>query len=303
MEAIIALLLVISTLTACAGKAPDQSQSSEELAPLQENVVMSEAAPESLRYRVEMAVYEDAVVADDGTELATCRFEYPVMTVCWPDGTPLEKAQTSAEKQALAAMETFNDQFGPTSLEEEFQTMADTAREDRDFRQESGWEWTSAYAMELDSEVYQTDQMVSISATYYSYTGGSHPNTVLLAWNFDLTTGQFFTPELLATDGKAFSQAVQEELVSQSRLVAAENEMPSEEFFWSNYEEILSTWSSYAVSFDETGMTVAFSPYELASYAAGAQIYHLSYEELMPYLSPHGMELLGLDSGEPDTAG
>lgn len=303
MEAIIALLLVISTLTACAGKAPDQSQSSEELAPLQENVVMSEAAPESLRYRVETAVYEDAVVADDGTELATCRFEYPVMTVCWPDGTPLEKAQTTAEEQALAAMETFNDQFGPASLKEEFQTMADTAREDRDFRQESGWEWTSAYAMELDSEVYQTDQMVSISATYYSYTGGSHPNTVLLAWNFDLTTGQFFTPELLATDGKAFSQAVQEELVSQSRLVAAENEMPSEEFFWSNYEEILATWSSYAVSFDETGMTVAFSPYELAAYAAGAQIYHLSYEELVPYLSPHGMELLGLDSGEPDTAG
>ena len=49
-------------------------------------------------------------------------------------------------------------------------------------------------------------------------------------------------------------------------------------------------------------MTVAFSPYELAAYAAGAQIYHLSYEELMPYLSPHGMELLGLSTGEADTA-
>lgn len=302
MEAIIALLLVISTLTACAGKAPGQSQSSEERAPLQENVVMSEAAPENLNYQVDVVVYEDSATAEDGTELATCRFEYPVMTVCWPDGTPLEEAQTSVEEQALTAAATFNDQFGPDTVEQEFRDMTTMAQEDLDFRRESGMEWTTGYAMELQCSVYQTEKMVSVSADYYSYTGGAHPNTVLLSWNFDLTTGQFFTAELLATDGQAFSEAVQNELASQSRMVAAENGIPSEEFFWSNYEEILTAWSSYAVSFDETGMTVAFSPYELAAYAAGAQIYHLSYEELMPYLSPHGMELLGLSTGEADTA-
>ena len=302
MEAIIALLLVISTLTACAGKAPDQSQPSEEPAHLQENEVVSEAAPENLDYRVDVEVYENTAAAEDGTELATCRFEYPVMTVCWPDGTPLEEAKTSAEERALTVAASFNDQFGPDTVEQEFQDMTTMAREDLAFQRESGLEWTSGYAMDLQCSVYQTEEMVSVSADYYSYTGGAHPNNVLLAWNFDLTTGQFFTAELLATDGQAFSQAVQNELTSQCRKVAAENGIPSEEFFWSNYEEILAAWSSYAVSFDETGMTVAFSPYELAAYAAGAQIYHLSYEELMPYLSPHGMELLGLNAGETDTA-
>ena len=46
------------------------------------------------------------------------------------------------------------------------------------------------------------------------------------------------------------------------------------------------------------GMTVAFSPYELAAYVVGAQVYYLDYTQLMPYLSPHGVELLGLESTE-----
>lgn len=296
METIIALLLVLSTLTACAGRAPDTASALTLTPSLEENAVLSEAAPENLSFQVEMEIYEDTSVADDGTELVTCRFEYPVMTACWPNGTILEEAQTAAEEQALATVRTFNNQFGPTTVEVEFQEMTAMAQEDLSFRQEAGMEWVAPYTMELSYEAYQTEQMISVWADYYSFTGGAHPNTVMLAWNFDLTTGQFFTPEVLATDGQTFSQAVQQELIHQSRLVAAENGMEAEQFFWSNYQDILSDWSSYAVSFDESGMTVGFSPYELAAYAAGSQVYHLSYEQLMPYLSPHGLELLGLDS-------
>ena len=43
------------------------------------------------------------------------------------------------------------------------------------------------------------------------------------------------------------------------------------------------------------GMSVAFSPYELAAYAAGPQTFELSYEFLKPYLDEHGLEVLGLD--------
>ena len=80
-------------------------------------------------------------------------------------------------------------------------------------------------------------------------------------------------------------EAVRAELLRQSQETAADNDMAPEEYFWSNYEEILAGWSSYAVSFDETGMTVGFSPYELAAYAAGPQIYHLPYETFAGYLS------------------
>ena len=45
--------------------------------------------------------------------------------------------------------------------------------------------------------------------------GGAHPNTVLLAWNFDLMTGQFFAPEILAADGQIFLDAVRDEIIRQ----------------------------------------------------------------------------------------
>ena len=41
-------------------------------------------------------------------------------------------------------------------------------------------------------------------------------------------------------------------------------------------------------------MTVAFSPYELAAYAAGAQEFTLTYEELAPHLNQRGQQVLGL---------
>ena len=66
------------------------------------------------------------------------------------------------------------------------------------------------------------------------------------------------------------------------------------EMFWEDYEDIIADWSSYAVSFDEAGMTVAFSPYELAAYAAAAQVFTLSYLELAPHLNQRGQQVLVL---------
>lgn len=99
--------------------------------------------------------------------------------------------------------QTFNDQFRAWAASDGADEMAAGAEEDRAFRAESGLEW-HPYELELDCSLYQTEELISVQAEYYSYTGGAHPNTVLLAWNYDLTTGQFLTPEQLAADGQAF---------------------------------------------------------------------------------------------------
>lgn len=296
MGAFIAVLLVVSTLAGCT--APMETvELPDEPAPLEGTATFSQAAPESLHYAVELETLEDTAVAEDGVELARYTYVLPVMSVTLEDGTELQEAKNEVEETALSFVEAFNGQFQTWAESNDFHELVEWAAEDRTLQTEAGLEW-NAYTLELDCSVYQTDQLVSVRAEYYSYTGGAHPNTVLMAWNFDLTSGQFFTPEVLATDGQRFSEAVQEELVRQSREVAAESEMAPEEFFWSNYEEILAGWSSYAVSFDETGMTVGFSPYELAAYAAGSQVYHLSYSQLLGYLSDHGRQLLGLAETE-----
>ena len=285
------ILLLICCLLAGCTAAPAAREPAESTPP----PAVEPALEEPCVCTVEIMDWEDSAVDGDGASLATCRVHMPVLTARRADGTAIETAGTEAEARALAAAETFNAQLAAWTLDEEFQELADLAREERAWRQESGIDWGPAFFTEMTSETYQTDRLVSVAGDYYSYTGGAHPNTVLMAWNFDLETGAFFVPEQLAGDGEAFSKAVSEGIVRQIGETAAEYDLTAAEMFWENYEEVAAGWSSYAVSFDETGMTVGFSPYELAAYAAGPQVFHLSYDLLAPHLGDYGRAVLGLE--------
>lgn len=293
MTKLIALLMTL-LLTACSAATMADVKSAP---PPEDALLAEEPAQETIRYTVEIQMCEDAVQAEDGTTLASYRFSLPVLTACREDGTAITDPQTERETQAVVTANAFNERFDGWARAEEFQTVAEGAAEDYAWRRTAGYEWPGGYTMEMDCTVYQTDRMVSVSGLYYSYTGGAHPNTYLMGWNFDLDAGVFFEPELLAEDS-TMQEAVGAELIRQARARAAENGLAPEEFFWSDYETIIADWGSYAVSFDETGMQVAFSPYELAAYAVGTQEFQLSYEWLEPWLSVHGQELLGLEPEE-----
>lgn len=289
------LILLCCLLTGCAAAPANRGEAPPPSAPPPAAVPAPEEAP--CGYAVEMAERECASRDNDSALLATYRVNLPVLRARRSNGVDItaETAATDAEKRALAAAETFNAQFTAWEAADPLPELAETAREDRSWRQEAGIGDFSEYSIDLDCRVYQTERLVSVAGDYYSYTGGAHPNTVLMAWNFDLETGEFFAPEQLAEDAEAFSQVVREEIVRQIGRRAEDNGMAAEEMFWSNYEEIAAGWSSYAVSFDETGMTVGFSPYELAAYAAGAQSFLLPYNLLAPHLSGHGRAVLGLE--------
>ncbi len=294
MGAVIALLLVLSTLTACAGSTvTDVKNAMPAMAAMpQEDTAVT--------YVVNVAEYTDTICDEDGTELVMYSYQVPELQVLREDGSQVQKAQSPTERAALATAETFNSRFSDWTEEERLAEIAGYAREDRAWRTESGGEWTEAcsYTESLTCQVYQTEHLVSIAAVCDSYTGGAHPNQVLLGWNFDLTTGEFFSPEALAADGQEISNLVAEEIIRQAEARAAENGMESENFFWENYREVAADWGNYALSFDETGMTVGYSPYEMACYAAGPQVFTLTYEQLLPGLSDHGLEVLGLVADE-----
>ena len=249
---------------------------------------------EELTYQVTARLWEDAALAEDGTMLASYSFDLPEMTVLGEDGAAVTEAQTAAEEAALTAAETFNQRFLNWLSDEELDSMAQEAAQELEWFREAGAEWFGGYRQELTVSIYQTEHLVSLDGTYYSYAGGAHPNTWHMGWNFDLDSGMFFGPESLAADSAEFQEAVLGELIRQADAQAAEYDLAPQEFFWADYRDILANWSSYAVSFDENGMLIAFSPYELASYAAGTQSFRLSYEWLLPYLSEHGLTVLEL---------
>ena len=286
MSTMIALLLVLSALVGCAGETLTNVKNA-----------LPDLPAEVIAFSVEMETYEETVRDEDGAALAECSYELPVLTARLADGSVLETVATAGQERALAVAETFNGRFAQWKTNP--RTLAESAREDRAFRNESGLE-PVAYTDNLSCTVYQTDRLVSVSGNYSTYTGGAHPNSILMSWNFDLDAGEFFEPEIL-DEGGDFREYVHLALVKQARETAAAAGMTPKDFYWEDYEDTLAEWSSYAVSFDETGMTVGFSPYELAAYAAGPQVFHLAYETLLPHLGQHRRALLGLEDGGQGT--
>ena len=286
MSTMIALLLVLSALVGCAGETLTNVKNA-----------LPDLPAEVIAFSVEMETYEETVRDEDGAALAECSYELPVLTARLADGSVLETVATAGQERALAVAETFNGRFAQWKTNP--RTLAESAREDRAFRNESRLE-PVAYTDNLSCTVYQTETLVSVSGNYSTYTGGAHPNSILMSWNFDLDAGEFFEPEIL-DEGGDFREYVHLALVKQARETAAAAGMTPKDFYWEDYEDTLAEWSSYAVSFDETGMTVGFSPYELAAYAAGPQVFHLAYETLLPHLGQHGRALLGLEDGGQGT--
>lgn len=253
--------------------------------------------PESsapLAYGVSSRTYEESVLAEDGTVLGQVHFELPVLEVR-RGGTVLETGANDAERQALEVAASFNSQFESWTNGDMVREMETWAREDYQYRPEFFTEDGGAYEEELTCSVYQTDSLISVAGFYYTYTGGAHPNSWMFGWNYDLDSGTFLSASALAEDSEAFRQAVAEEIIRQANQPMEDGTIPAEGY-WEDYESIAADWSSYAVFFDEDGMTVVFSPYELACYAAGSQIFTISHETLRPWLSEYGVSLLGLEA-------
>lgn len=262
MSTMIALFLVLSTLAGCA---------SETLINVK-NAIPPPPAP-VVTYTVELETYEDSFQDEDGSDLARCVYEIPVLKADRPEGD--------------AACETFNREFD--TWRDNGAGIARAAKEDRPFMNSA-----AVYSDELRCSVYQTGRLISVAGTYVTYTGGAHPNTILLSWNFDLESGAFFDAATLDDEAR-FHDAVVQALNAQAALRARESGLAPRDFFWEDYQDTLENWSSYAVSFGEAGMSVMFSPYELACYAAGPQVFEIPYEDLAPHLGSQGRALLGLE--------
>lgn len=287
-----ALLLMMSVLLTGCGTAQVSNMMN-----IQDTTVpaLQSIPTQAIRYQVDLELYEDASYAEDGQLLATYHVQVPVMTVCRENGTPLENPRTDLEKQAVTAAETFNQQFAVWTSEDAFQELTEDVQTELDFRLENGMLPMESYTMDLSCTVYQTEHLVSVAGLCYSYTGGAHPNTWQLGWNFDLMNGTFMNGVMASSNNTEFRKAVADELLRQAAETAQDNGVVPEEMFWPEYESLLANWDNYTVFFDSTGMTVAFSPYELAPYACGTQKFHLSYDWMQPLLDQRACQILELD--------
>ena len=253
-------------------------------------------AEEAVSYTVERTTGEDASQAQDGSPLVSYHYVLPELRALRADGTRIETARTARERDALAVTEAFNAKFASWAAAKDFEGLTQEAEADLAWRQTNNMEWNNGYVLDLDCSVYQTERMVSVSGVYYSHMdGAAHPNTWLLSWNFDLESGSYFEPDLLA-ENTELQSAVTEEIIRQANEPLEDGTVPAASY-WEDYRDIAANWGTAAVSFDSAGMVVSYSPYELAPYVFGTQTFRFPYDFLKPYLSAHGQELLGLQGG------
>lgn len=255
------------------------------------------ADPEEITYEVTTDPHEETVHAEDGTLLMTVSFQLPHLQA-YADGTLIETPATPAQEEAMARVNTFNENFN------QWRESGDTAQSMEDAKSlyqsfPDAFSNTS-YCEEFTYTAYRTGSLISIAADYYSYLGGAHPNDVYFSWNFDLDSGTFLTIPELATDPQTFTLAVADMIEAQAvEQFATEPEyegLSISDVYWDNYREVMEKWGSdYAASFDADGLTVIFSAYELASYANGPQEFHIPYAALDSYWSDSGRAVLGLN--------
>ena len=255
------------------------------------------ADPEEITYEVTTDPHEETVHAEDGTLLMTVSFQLPHLQA-YADGTLIETPATPAQEEAMARVNTFNENFN------QWWESGDTAQSMEDAKSlyqsfPDAFSNTS-YCEEFTYTAYRTGSLISIAADYYSYLGGAHPNDVYFSWNFDLDSSTFLTIPELATDPQAFTLAVADMIeVQAGERFASEPEyegLSISDIYWDNYRETIENWGSdYAASFDADGLTVIFSAYELASYANGPQEFHIPYAALDSYWSDSGRAVLGLN--------
>lgn len=284
MTALLALLLAVSILSGCSGGMATEVKNAAAAPP---ELLYEEAVRTEPVYTVEVEVLEDTILAEDGTELIRYRFETPRLSV-------LEDTLT-AETQAVLAV--FNEEFNDWTDSEGLAELTRAAEEELGWQREAGGEWYGPFELELVCDIYRTERMISVYGAYYRNTGGAHPNTYPMSWNYDLAAGTFFKADELATDSQDFQDEVRDEILRQANTPREDGTVPAEGY-WEDYEDIAANWHNYTVTFDDLGMTVVFAPYELACYAAGPQRFYLAYEDLLPHLSDHGRSILGLEGTE-----
>jgi hypothetical protein len=296
LKQLLPTVLTMALLTGCAA-APDAAASAPPgtaVSAFGAANVVSASQTETLSFALVSDQRGDTRLADDGTELAAYSYTIPVLQATTQDGEVLRSAATAEEKDALIVADAFNENFTNWLQSTDFSEIFSLAQADYADSQGSGQDWVSYYNEEFTYTSWRTDRLISIAGEYYSYTGGAHPNTVQLGWNFDLQTGRFLHPTALGADSELFQTLVTSAIIGLADQRAAAEGIPPDEMYWENYRDIAQQWPEYAVSFSQAGMTVIFPAYELAGYAAGPQEFVLDFAFLRPYLSEDGMALLAL---------
>ncbi len=169
-----------------------------------------------------------------------------------------------------------NDEIQDT-CENEVGSYATWAEEEADYWVELGVD-PPVYVSEYNYYVERADDvMFSILVSYYMDAGGAHPGHGNYTYNIDPKTGNYYVLNQLLEDASNLSDLIRGHLSEDYPEVLEEVDdyyYGENEVFADKLAENTYTWL-----ITDKGLDLIFSPYEIASYAAGYSEAVISYEE------------------------
>lgn len=282
MKRIVFLLLIVTlfALVSCAQNvSPDLHIVPEEIPAEPQEIVQEEEA----EYLFENTICaEESFLLDSGEVMGYYTYALPQMSIGNEDR--LSKEERTA---ALSRAETFNSRMRDV-LEAAVRYGNEMLADHKLLVEEENGPFV--VCDELSSTVCRSGQIISVVTQCYYYGGGVHPYSYTVTYTFDLALGQFIDPAQIGDDPESFRTAAAELLIEHAESLGEDYT----EGFWADYGDIISRWNETAVIFDENGMTVIFSAYELGPYAMGPVELTLSYEELANVIGDGGLAHLGV---------
>lgn len=285
------MICAVLLLSACSGgssaqntipSAPPVSESPSEPAPPEAPERREEPAPVEPIYIFENTVREKVfTLTDDGKEIASYSYSIPMLRVENEDELSASDREVS-QRNVLA----FNQEM-ETILADAVSFGESLGEDMRLIFEEKEQMWVGRD--ENMGTVIRSGEIITVLFRCYYYGGGAHPNTYSMSRTFDLMLGQFIDPAQIGDDPEAFRTGVAALLIAQAEGLGTDYT----EGFWDDYRDIISNWNDTTVLFDEKGMTVIFSAYELGPYAMGPVELSLSYEDMADVLGSGGLAHLG----------
>lgn len=292
MRRLLAILLALSlalTLFGCA------KQNGASVAPGTDGAAAAEPTkpedtPQEWVYDVRLESTQNKHRNEDGVVLAVQSYELPVLQMRNAAGEETflgDLPISGVSEEQLAVCKAFNAGVDLSELSAD-SDFAEASEEAYQWSLESGMEFTPLFDEFHVTEIYQYGDLLSVFGVGSSYAGGAHPNNYTKAWNFDLGTGEFFT----LRDLSDYPDELVREIAYNILGKIWEND--EADLYFDDYADTILMMDNFAVSFDESGMTVTFAEYDIAPHAGGMPSFLIPYAEFSRYLNERGERLLNL---------
>ena len=256
----------------------------------------TDAAPAAEEWNYVLTTHSESgeCKSDEDVLLATVSYELPVLQLTNASGEVFggETAERGVTQRQLDACRAFNARMEAYRAElVSAEKLGQEALAQYNEMSEELRKTFPAYMQSCElSGSRQNGDLLDVVLLDYGYWGGAHGGSALVDLHFDLAEGTFFTLRDLSDEPEKLLEEIRRDVL---RSIWESGE---EDWYFDDYSETVSAKDDFTFTLDETGITVYFSEYEIAPYAAGMPEFLIPYANISRFLNERGQRLLGLSA-------